>query len=262
MTGTKSRAGAGSRRPRCCLSWRRFSAAAIAVGLLGSGCTSGGDGDAGPTPVVTTPPTSVAPPSLSPSPSPSPVEATDIEFVYEPPDSPCLPASDLTFLPAARDRTYELINSYVHALEVSGGLREGCQYELAEIGDGDDMVLDDHVQFTLHVTVFQDRPAWFRDFQALPVESDDLGVWPLGVSRPISVVWEGCGPGVACAEGEKPTVRTHVRQASFEGHIGNLEINARINYIAEGLPADVAERTAAIYRDLVLAVVDSKERVE
>ena len=50
---------------------------------------------------------------------------------------------------------------------------------------------------------------------------------------------------------------------AFNGHVGNLDFDeVRVQYIAEVIPADVESRVLAIFRDLVLAVLDTYERVD
>jgi hypothetical protein len=263
MTGARV-AGTNRYRPGLCARPRALCAAAAVAGLLlVPGCTSGGDGDVTATPEVTASPSVAASPSAAPSPSPSPPEP--MEFVYAPPDSPCLPAAQLTFLPSAAEHEYVSVEPEFGEENVGGGWREYCAYRLAEIGDGRDMVLDDHVFIRMDYAVYRQwgDSSWVGAYPELPVWSDDLERWRLfDITRDPEVRWEGCGPATPCEDGEEPTVRTYGLRAWYSGHVGNLELDVRIEYIAEHLPADVEDRLVEIFRDLVFAVVDSKERVQ
>jgi hypothetical protein len=239
-----------------------IAAIAAAGALLAPGCTSGEGG--GPTAPSEPAPAAASASSAPPPPSPSPSGREAITFVHQRPDPPCLPAPDLTFLPSAGEHRYESLEPALFE-EERGGFREHCSYKLAEIGDGEDMVRDDHVYVSLNMALFRQwrDSSWYGVYPEIPVGSDDLRDWSFGIPRPgRNVVWEGCGPATPCAGGEEPTVRTYSSQTGFYGHVGNLEIYARITYIAEHLPADVQDRITAIFRELVLAIVDSKERVE
>lgn len=254
-------AGTGRRRQR--RRGRRMLAAVAVTGLLlVPGCVSGGDSDTPATPEGAGSQTGAATPALSPGPTPSPAEP--IRFVYAPPDSPCVPVADLMFLPSAGERDYESVDPDFSRENVGGGWREYCIYRLAEIGDGDDMVRADHVFIRMDYAVYRKwEDSDEQSYPELPVWSDDVELWrQFDITRDPRVVWEGCGPATPCEDGEEPTVRTYGLRAWYSGHVGNLELDVRIEYIAERLPVDVEDRLVAIFRDLVLAVVDSKERVE
>lgn len=130
----------------------------------------------------------------------------------------------------------------------------------------EDMILEDHARISAEIALYRDwaDSDWSRIYPELPVASDDLEDWSIAIwaSDDPRVRWEGCGPATPCGDSENPTVRTYALQTRFQAHVGNLEFYVRVSYIAEELPADVRERTIEIFRDLVLTVVDSRERVD
>jgi hypothetical protein len=232
------------------------------------GCTSG-DGPPAATQdsdVSASPSHSPQEPEPTPAPSTPAEQTAPIEFRYQPPDPPCVPVSALDTLPASEDGSYALDDRFT---EGEARLRAFCAYERSGIGVGpeEDTILEDHVLITSEITLFRE---WGdSDFAAvypeLPVASDDLDDWSVAVStshKDDDPWWEGCGPATPCADDEEPTVRTYVWKTNFEGHAGNLEFYVRVYYIAEHLPFDAESQTIEIFRDLVLAVVESRERVE
>jgi hypothetical protein len=128
------------------------------------------------------------------------------------------------------------------------------------------MVLADHVVITSETRLFRtwEDAQWRDSYAVLPLESDNLDDWRIAIrhSRDKGVWWEGCGPDQPCADGEEPTVRTRAWQTQFDGYAGNLEFWVYITYVAERLPADAEARTVEIFRSLVLATVESYERVD
>lgn len=60
---------------------------------------------------------------------------------------------------------------------------------------------------------------------------------------------------------EEP-VQIAAHQNWFIGSVGNLTFDVAVTYLGERLPPDVEQRNLAIFRDFVLAVIESKELVE
>ena len=105
---------------------------------------------------------------------------------------------------------------------------------------------------------------WSETYRPLPVSVDDLAAWSATGTGPRLIdPWrEGCAPATPCPAGEEPTVRTRAHQSLFTAHAGNLEFHVRITYIAERPPPDVEERIVAIFRELALAAIADRARVD
>jgi hypothetical protein len=171
-------------------------------------------------------------------------------------------------LPLADRRAYELSNTYSDSdteVERSGHHLAVCGYERADIGDGEDMILEDHGSLSAELLLWR---SWEDSvhaslYPALPVQSADLDQWriAMGFQRE-RVGWEGCGEETPCEEGEEPTVRTRKWLTDFHGHVGNLEFEVTVSYIAQRRPADLERRTVEIFRDFVLAAMQSYERAD
>jgi hypothetical protein len=244
--------------------WRALSAtgaAVVAAGVVLSGCTGQRTAEAPPTPTSTTP-ASLAPPETPETPEP-----VRIEFEFRRPDPLCPSVAALEALPLVDQYPYALVDPFLSdaRTERFGYFDVYCDYQRAEIGDGDDMILEDHARIGANFALY---PRWedsaHADFYpALPVQSADLDDWQAAATfRRERDWWEGCGEGTLCAEGEEPTVQTLAWQRDFLGHVGNLEFDVTVTYIAQRLPADVELRTVEIFRDLVLATMESYERVD
>lgn len=263
MAGDDSLAwGARTVRPRAP---RLVNAAGAAVLLL-TGCTSGDapDGHSSPSPDPSTPATSAAPESQMPDP------AGDVRFAYQPPDSPCPPVSTLETLPLSGGGPYVLTDPFFSNDDRFGYLLEICTYELAElkdvVGRDEDTVLTDHVQVEAHFRLYRDRETDSPNvdlYPALPPEPGELDQWDQAASwnRKRRVWWEECEPA-PCAEGQEPTVRTYAFQRDFKGHVGNLEFDVTVAYIGETLPRGVEVTVVSVARDVVLAMVATKQRVD
>jgi hypothetical protein len=253
--------GSGSDRDRS--RWPAWVAvAAVAVLLVGcsGGQPLGGDGSPSPSPSV---------PAGSPAPTGSaePIGPTEedlaIEFAFEAPDEPCPPVSALTTLPPVDGEEYVLHDPFLEELDTR--FLEICTYRLAGVGE-DDIVLEEHVRVSAHFTLFRDwaDSDWGEMYRPLPVSSDDRAAWSAArtTARLIDPWREGCAPATPCPAGEEPTVQTRAHQSLFAAHAGNLEFHVRITYIAERLPPDVEERTVAIFRELALAAIANRERLD
>lgn len=240
----------------------------VVVALLVTGCTPGGESGGGetplPEPTVSSPSgISFSPPEfLQPSPS-GPVSGEDVEFAFEPPEPTCPPVSELRSLPGKEQHSYRVDPSF-HELDRQ--LAAHCTY-MPEVlfDDIDHMLLDDHVVITSQIRLF---PNWYESsfagqYPALPVDSEDLADWFVGVFVPGDAdVWrEWCGSEV-CEEGERPTSRTHRKETLFAAHVGNLEFYVAVIYGAESLPGNVRRQAVTIFRELVLATMEVWNRVD
>jgi hypothetical protein len=243
--------------------WTGVTAAIAAGAVVLAGCTGQRAAETPPTTPPVTSPTPAEPDTPEPSgSSPDPVQ---IEFEFQRPDPICPPVSALQALPMASQRSYLLVDPYLNetAIERFGRFAVICSYERAEVGgDGEDRILEDHARIGAQVRLY---PQWedspFADlYRPLPVQSAALDDWrtAVGISEE-DVRWEGCGEGMPCAEGEEPTVRTLVLHVDFTGHVGNLEFDVTVSYIAQRLPADVELRAVEIFRDFVLAAMEGYE---
>jgi hypothetical protein len=237
------------------------SVVVVAVAVLLVGCSGGqplgGDGPPSPSPSV---------PAGSPTPTGSaePVGPTEqdlaIEFAFQAPDEPCPPVSALTTLPPVDGEEYILHDPFLDERDTR--FLEICTYKLAGVGE-DDIVLQDHVHVSAHFTLFR-QWAGTELYRPLPISVDDLAAWSAvrTGTRLIDPWREGCAPATPCPTGEEPTVRTRGHESLFAAHAGNLEFYVNVVYIAERLPPDVEERTVAIFRELALAAIAERERVD
>lgn len=145
-------------------------------------------------------------------------------------------------------------------------IRSHCVYELASVEDPDVVVAADHVVITAHMSLYDDwsNAPWRDQYPEIPIYSEDLEDWQgtLWVSRDRGVWRESCAPDESCAENSDGGERNHAWTSSFEGRVGSLDFWVTVVYIAEELPADVRERTVEIFRDLVLATLETYERVD
>jgi hypothetical protein len=246
------------------LSSTRALALGTGLAVVLSGCSAAREAQDPPTAVPTTEATTPAAESPSPTESPTP-----IRLAFQRPDPLCPPASALEITSPAGAQSHELIDPYLSDTELERADRYHvwCTYKHADAGeDSEDMVLTDHVLITSETRLFRTwEEAQRRDSDPmLPLESDDLDDWLDAIvsSRDEGIWWEGCGPSQACEGGEEPTVRTRAWQTRFEGYAGNLEFYAHITYVAERLPADAESRTVEVFRNLVLATLESYERVD
>jgi hypothetical protein len=242
----------------------RALALATSLALMLSGCSGARETHDPPatvpaTPEATTPAPDRPPPTATPAP---------VQLALQRPEPLCPPATALDIAPPAGDVRYELIDPYLSdtALERLGRYNVWCTYKPVDAGEpGEDMVLAEHVVITSETRLYRawEESRWREVYPALPLESDNLDQWrvALASSRDKGVWWAGCGPREPCPEGREPTVQTRAWQTQFEGHVGNLEFYVHIIYIAERLPADAESRTVEIFRSLVLATMESYERV-
>lgn len=202
------------------------------------------------------------------SPTPDPADA--VRFAYQPPDSPCPPASALETLPLPGGSPYALTDPYFSDNGRFGYLLEICRYGLTELkdiaGPDEDTVLADHVVVNAKFKLYRDREADSPNvdlYPELPPEPGELDEWDeafptTGQQR---AWWEECEPA-PCAEGQDPSVRTYAFQRDFRGHVGNLEFDMTVAYIGETLPPGVEDTVVSVARDVVLAMVATKERVD
>jgi hypothetical protein len=235
---------------------------AAVIPLLFAGCTGG---RAPESPPPTTAP-SVAPETTMPEATAPTETLVPIEFAFERPDVPCPPPSQLDNLSLSDEHIYALEPRLIDQSERFYRFKAFCRYTHADIGDGEDMVVEEHAAVVSEIALYRewgDSP-FAGQYPELPVGSHDLHDWEVAVwaEDDRGVWWEGCGPETPCEAGEPPTVRTRARQLRFEGHVGNLEFDAAVIYIGERLPADVEARVVAIFRDLVLASIDNYARAD
>jgi hypothetical protein len=238
---------------------RLLAVLAVGTGLL-AGCT-GPDADDGET---SPPPTNQLPTSPPASSWSTPTALEPVEFRYAAPEQPCPRASALR-LPSAEAYPYESIDPLLD--EQPGSILSICEYNLAGLTDDErQMVLNDHVWIFAQVSLRPSRTDLFlRELDDLPLESDDLGDWDRAASvysDDRGVVWQGCGNGIPCADGEEPTVQTRAMHTDVRGRVGNIQFIVGVTYTAVNLPADVELRNLAIFRDLVLADVARREQME
>lgn len=247
--------------------WARRLATATGVAvLLLTGCTSDEAPDAPGSPAPSpTPATAATPESQTPKPT------EEVRFVYQPPDSPCAPVSALETLPLPGGDPYILADPFFSDEDRFGYLLEICTYELATLksveGRDKDRVLTDHVQIEAQFRLYRDHAdSTFVElhlYPELPPEPGELDEWDeafptTGQQR---AWWEECEPA-PCAEGQDPSVRTYAFQRDFRGHVGNLEFDMTVAYIGETLPPGVEVTVVSVARDVVLAMVATKERVD
>jgi hypothetical protein len=229
------------------------------------GCTGGEPLEERSPSITSAPPAS---PPTTPTPTATPLES--LEFALQEPDPVCPAVSALDTLPLVDEHRYVLVDPLlVDHIDDDGFYRTFCGYERAELGDGDDMIIEDHASITAQIQLYR---SWesspnsqLRSWPALPVASDNLDDWERTATTRDDqrVQWEGCGGDTPCEEDEEPTLRTYVSRWAFRGHVGNLDFDeVRVQYVAQEIPADVESRVLAIFRDLVLAVLDTYERVD
>jgi hypothetical protein len=239
---------------------------ALVTGLVVvlSGCSGTRETQDPPTATPTTGATTPA--TERPSPTGSPAT---VQLAFQPPDPICPPASALEIAPPAGDQRHRLIDPYLSDTNVEqfNHYLVLCDYMPADAGGpGEDMVFADHVVITSETRLYRtwEDAEWRAFYPLLPLESDNLDDWrgAIGLSWDKGVWGEACGPNQPCADGEEPTVQTRAWQTQFEGYAGNLEFYVHITYVAERVPADAETRTVEIFRSLVLATMDSYERVD
>lgn len=179
----------------------------------------------------------------------------------------CPPVAALDTLAHVDQRRYVSVDPLLIDHVDDGFYRTFCTYERAEIGEGDDTILDDHTVITAQIQLYRtwaDAPnSRLQYWPELPVASTNLDDWERTSTKRDDqrVWWEGCGANTPCKGDEEPTVRSYVSRWAFRGHVGNLDFDeVRIQYIAERIPPDVESKVLAIFRDLVLAVLDSYQR--
>lgn len=230
--------------------------------LILAGCT-GGQSPEDPTP----PATSTPPATLPPAPTSQTPPVEPIEFTFQAPDPPCPPASSLETLPLSGEHDYESFKPSLFERDDSFFMI--CGYNPVGARGDEDMIVEDHASVSANIYLYRrwedSRNSRQQFWPELPVGSDDLDDWKETVwtTDRRRVRWEGCGPETPCQDGEEPTVRTYASQWAIRGHVGNLDFDeVVVQYIAEQIPADVESRVLAIARDVVLAVVDSYERID
>lgn len=238
--------------------------ALVALGaLVVAGCT-GGEGPQEPPsagPATTAVPVSPA----TATPKGSPVEP--IEFNFRAPEPPCPPVSALETLPLSDARSYESFEP--SRFEHDDSFYMICSYNRVGARGDEDMLAEEHASVSANVTLYrrwEDSPnSGLEYWPELPVGSDDLDEWERAAwtSDDRRVRWEGCGPNTPCEEGEEPIFRTHASRWAFTGHVGNLDFDeVTVQYIGAQIPADVESKVVAIFRDFVLAVIETYERVD
>lgn len=221
--------------------------------LMLSGCTSPPGEPADP---------ASSPAPQAPSPTPTAAAPSPVEFVYAVPEEPCPPVSSLDTLPLSDEHPYALVNA--GAVDQGNHILHVCTYARADQEDPDDVIFEDSAVLGGMIRLYQDiADAWPSTDYELPVGSTDLSDWLPATGYHDEFVWyEGCGPDTPCADGEPPTVRVLGWRSELHGRVGNLEFELHATYRSTDLPADVEMRNAAMLRDLVLAALEGRERVE
>ncbi|HEY8473652.1 MAG TPA: hypothetical protein VIL37_13585 [Natronosporangium sp.] len=221
--------------------------------LVMVGCTSPEE----PPDPAASPETQAPSPTESPTPTAAP---TPIEFVYAMPEEPCPPVSSLDTFPMVDEHPYALVNA--GAWDRGDHILHVCTYVRADQEDPDDVIFEDSAVLGGTIRLYRDiADAWPSTDYELPIESADLNDWLPATGYHEEFVWyEGCGPDTTCDDGELPTVLAW--QSELRGRVGNLEFRLRATYRSTDLPADVEMRNAAMLRDLVLAALEGRERVE
>jgi hypothetical protein len=233
---------------------KRATPAAASMLLLASACTASGDPDPTPTgtpPATTTPPSPTPTPSPTPSPTPR-INPAAIQFTYQAPDPVCVPVDELS-LPGADQHDYHTDSSLIESYNI----RIGCVYELDTIVDAD------HVRVYIRTSVFPHREDsnMVGVFPEVPIDSTDLAEWAVTSTggRDFDSWDEGCPLEPTCGEGEGSTTDTVARESWFSGMVGNLEVDARVAYIARDIPDDVFAISLEIFRAYVIAELDRRE---
>jgi hypothetical protein len=197
---------------------------------------------------------------------------------FRAPDPPCPPPSALETLPIADERSEVLFDpaltvSAPTLIEQADHFLMTCTYDRGEDGDADAALPREYARISARIVLYRawnDSPnSQVRAYDELPVSSGDLGDWEAAaqVRDDPSVLGEGCGPAAPCEEGEEPTERSYRLHWEFSGHVDNLDFaNVAVTYRVERLPLDLAASmeptVVAIFRDLVLAVLDGYERAD
>jgi hypothetical protein len=196
-----------------------------------------------------------------------------IEFVYQPPETPCPPVSAQPTLASEEQLAYTLSYSSFDEVGQPGDeiryMPMACGYEPAAMAEDEDVVIpDDHVWFNVRISLYPewDESAWPPTRKELPVASVDVADWRRATAFELGQpgVWrEGCGPDLTpCAEGEEPTVRTREWTTSVDGHVGNLRVRMVSRYIAVDLPPDAEQTVLNLHRDFLLWIVDNWEHAD
>jgi hypothetical protein len=233
---------------------KRATAAAATLLLLASACT--GSSDPEPAPTGTPPATTTFPsptPTPSPTPSPTPrINPAAIEFTYQTPDPACVPVDELS-LPGADQHDYHTDSSLLETDKI----RIGCVYELDTIVDVD------HVRFYIRTSLrpHRDDSNMVGVFPEVPIDSTDLAEWAVTSTggRDFDSWDEGCPLQPTCGDDENSTTDAMARESWFSGMVGNLEIDARVAYIARDIPDDVFAISLEIFRTYLLAELDRRE---
>jgi hypothetical protein len=210
-----------------------------------------------------------------------PPEATPgepIQFEFQAPDPPCPPPSALetpSIVDERSDPLFDPTRTVLAPTLTEGGddFRMWCTYLRSRPAYAEDVYPNEHARISAQVGLYptwEDSPNGQADsYVELPVGSGDLGDWErtAQVRGDPRVLREGCGPARACQEGEQPTVRSYELWWEFTGHVGNLDFpSVTIVYRVEQLPTDLEvdlqPKLVEIFRDFVLAIVDSYPRAE